>query len=255
MRKVPIGAVVLVVAMIGLFVVTNWGAWFGESTPAADVVSIDADEPFAATPAKDWADGEAGVVIPPVEAIGAHPAAEVTDAYQRARAVVLAAMLDPAVILGVDTEPYVQLFAEGDRADLRAAIADPARVDRFLVRFAPGTTLMPQAPKVRGRMWAESAGAGKLLVRTRFVVAYPLLTDDGARVEVARIDTDLTVVGPGRPAADRGVWLSRTEGSRSSTECDRGHSPAALREPGSGGLPDALFDPDRPIESLFSCGG
>ncbi|CRK55400.1 hypothetical protein [Alloactinosynnema sp. L-07] len=254
MRRVPIGAVVLVVAMIGLFVVTNWGAWFGGNTPTK-VIAIDADDPFAATPADDWADGEAGVVIPPVEPVGTHPATEVTDAYQRARAVVLAAMLDPAVIMGGDNEPYLRLFAPGDQADLRAALADPARVDRFLVRFGPGTTLLPRPPKVRGRMWAESAGAGKLLVRTRFVVAYPLLTDDGPRVEVARIDIDLTIVGPGRPAADRGVWLSRTEGSRSSTECDGDHSRAALRGSGEGVLPDALFDPDRPIESAFSCEG
>ncbi|HVK21873.1 MAG TPA: hypothetical protein VM677_10980 [Actinokineospora sp.] len=254
MRRVPIGAVVLVVAMIGLFIVTNWGVWFGGQAPAK-VIAIDAAEPFAGTPAADWADGEAGVVIPPVEAIGGHTAAEVADAYQRARAVVLAAMLDPTVIMGVDSEPYLRLFAPGDRADLRAALSDPERVNGFLVRFEPGTTLLPRPPKVRGRMWAESAGAGKLLVRTRFVVAYPLHTDSGPRVEVARLDTDLTIVGKGGPAADRGVWLSRAEGSRSSTECDGAHSRGALAGTGSGVLPDALFDPDRPIEAASPCGG
>jgi hypothetical protein len=245
MRRVPVGAVVLAGAMVFMFVLTNLAGWFGDGTPR-EKAAADPAKPFVGTPARDWADGAAGIVVPTVEAIGSHSVDAVTDAYARARDVVAAAMLEPAVIMGVDYEPYLRLFADGDQESLRAALADPERVDRFVVRLGPDTTLLPVPPKVRGRMWAESGGTGKLLVKTRFVVVYPLHTEDGPQVRVARLDMDLSVVGDGRPEADHGVWLNETQGYPA--ECD---NPSALTR--GGGLPDALFDPDRPIESGSPC--
>lgn len=249
MRRVPVGAVVLACAMLFMFVLTNLAGWFGSGAPR-ETVTADPARPFAGTPARDWADGDAGIVVPMVEAVGSHSVEAINEAYDRARDVVVAAMLEPAVIMGVDYEPYLRLFAEGDQESLRAALADPARVNRFVVRLGPGTTLLPVPPKVRGRMWAEPGGVGKVLVKTRFVVVYPLHTEGGPRVKVARLDMDLTVVGEGRPKADHGVWLNETQGYPA--ECgDPDDSIGAMT--GGGGLPDALFDPDRPIHSGSPC--
>jgi hypothetical protein len=263
MHRVPIGAVVLVVAMIGMFIVTNWTPWFGDEAQHR-AAAIDRTAPFAGTPAQDWADGEAGVVIPPIEATAAlaateaHSAADLTDAYQRARAVMIAAMLDPAVIQGLAEDPYLRHFAKDDQFALRAALADPARSSTFVVRLAPDSKLLPIPPKVRGRMWAEPAGKGKILVQTRYAVAYALDGDEEPKIDVARLDVDLTIVGKDGPAVDRGVWLSKTDGTRFSTDCDRSHPSAKADDtassPGRVVLPDALFDPDRPIESGYSCG-
>lgn len=249
MRRVPVGAVVLAGAMVFMFVLTNLAGWFGDGA-RRETVAADPARPFVGTPAQDWADGDAGIAVPPIEAIGTHSTEAIADAYARARDVVAAAMLEPAVIMGVDYEPYLRLFAADDQESLRAVLADPQRIDRFVVRLGPDTTLLPVPPKVRGRMWAESGGAGKLLVKTRFVVVYPLHTDDGPRLQVARLDMDLTVVGEGRPEADRGVWLNETQGYPA--EC--GHPGGGVDAmTGAGGLPDALFDPDRPIGSGSSC--
>jgi hypothetical protein len=61
--------------------------------------------PFLGTPAQSYADGAAGIVIPPAHAVGNYPAAAVAAAYQMTKRLLIAANLNGPTLNGGTRPP------------------------------------------------------------------------------------------------------------------------------------------------------
>ena len=167
--------VVLVLAAAGTF------AWLqlrhpstvsaGRSiAPAVSVVpTIAADGPpalpFASTPARNWADGAAGIVAPAAKPVGTFTAAQVEAAYQTTRSLLIAGDLNEPTLLGGPPTAFADLLASKQRTQFldglnrmgvnRAGL--PLSTRQWVTSFAPGSAkLIGSVIKVRGTMSAKS---------------------------------------------------------------------------------------------------
>jgi hypothetical protein len=68
----------------------------GQQPPLGEISAGDGPpaDPFAGTPAENWANGESGIVIPAAKPVGSFTAAQVMKAYQTTRQLLIAANLD-----------------------------------------------------------------------------------------------------------------------------------------------------------------
>ncbi len=231
-----IGAAVAVVAGVGTFAALRGTAdqRTVEVTQAAPAqVHIDAAHPFTGTPAEGWADGESGVVAPAAAAIGKFTKQQVTDAYTKVRQAVITSRLDRTVLEKHDVEKYLKLLARDSQKNMRPVFGnDPHEAHAYATRLATGYTLLPAAPKVSGKMWAEvGTRPGELVVHTNYVFAYAFnndkaeqLTDVMDIVAVDRWDTDYSVLTGQYTASSLGIWPVRSQGFTYSMGCE------ALRE-------------------------
>jgi hypothetical protein len=122
-------------------------------------------DPFATSPAKNWADGEAGIVIPAAHAVGGYSAAQVADAYQTTRKLLIAAALDRQTLLGGTPTAFAGLLTRQQRTQFLADL-NRTGVDKhgnelstrtMVTSFAPGTTqLIGSVIKVYGTMSARA---------------------------------------------------------------------------------------------------
>lgn len=228
--------VLLIVLAVGAVLVNRIGLRNEEpaasaplATTASEVpgVRVDLAQPFVSTPAAGWADGEAGVVAPAAVPVGGFDVAQVAAAYEQVRQVVIAARLDRAVIEGHDVERYLALFAPEVRDQMRAEFAaDPTAAGRYVTWIADGFPLLPAAPKVTGRMWADVAANGALRVRTNYVFAYAFDVDQPDRllsaldiVAVRRQDADFELLDGRWTVPERGLWPGDANGYDFSISC------------------------------------
>ncbi|MEO6084698.1 MAG: hypothetical protein ABIQ18_16475 [Umezawaea sp.] len=246
-----------------------------EPAPAAvptTITRVDLADPFRNTPAESWPDGEAGLVVPQAVPVGTFTAAQVADAYLRARQAVIAARLDRRVLEGRDLEPLLSLFALDDQEGMRPLFAGGRNDEAGLVatRIAPGSTLLPVAPKVSGAMTVEAKSAGELVVHTDFVFAYAFAAD----VEQLRGPMDIVAVtrirydyvmrsGPTFRPESQGMWSGPSTEHSYSIGCAAsrdGFLAPSISEPrakqGSpkeSGGPSDYFDPDKPMPTTNTC--
>ena len=186
--------VVLVLAAAGSF------AWLqlrhpstaATGAPVAPAVAVAAPnagppaDPFASTPAKNWADGAAGIVVPAAKPVGKFTAAQVAAAYQTARKLLIAADLDKATLLGGTPTAYADLLMSQQRAQFlgglnkRGLNKDGSQLSTraWVTSFAPGgTELVGSVIKVRGTMSAKSAhvtNTTALVITVNYVFAYAI---------------------------------------------------------------------------------
>jgi hypothetical protein len=134
-------------------------------------VKVDLRQPFVATPAAGWADGEAGLSAPQGAALNGFTAAKVTEMLGAVRVAIAAAYLDRRVVQDNNLGPLVALFAP----DVRKAIqGDP----RYYLRIKPGFRLLDLPPKVSGKLTVEAGKAGELVVNAAYAIAYAFHTDE-----------------------------------------------------------------------------
>jgi hypothetical protein len=127
-----------------------------------------AADPFLGTPAQSYADGAAGIVIPPARAVGHYPAAAVAAAYRMTRRLLVAANLNGATLAGGTPTAFASLLIPLQRSfflgHLDAAGFNPngsSKSTRFWVTsFAPGSQLVGNVIKVYGTMQALAAKNG-----------------------------------------------------------------------------------------------
>ncbi|MFC5102448.1 hypothetical protein [Kibdelosporangium philippinense] len=139
-------------------------------------VKVDLAKPFVGTPAADWSDGEAGIVLPAATAVNDFSAQKVGQALTTAREAFIAAFLDRRVIQDNNVEVLAALYAPDARQDQRE---DPGN----RVRIAPGFRLLPASPKVTGSISVESGEKGELKIRANYSIAYAFDIDDPRRIE------------------------------------------------------------------------
>ncbi|MCX2181125.1 hypothetical protein KV205_11360 [Streptomyces sp. SKN60] len=153
-------------------------------------------EPFRGSPAVRWADGAAGIELPPAKATGWMSKTQVEAALKKSREFLVAANLDPKVLQGGRPDAALKLIdptQKGVRTQLEGWLAKPTDANdpkTVFSRFSPvevkpaGTVV-----KVRGRM-SVAAGKGKkagtVEVSADYTFVYPLLKAGPGADEVAR---------------------------------------------------------------------
>ncbi|HET9142563.1 hypothetical protein [Actinophytocola sp.] len=273
-----IGSVALVAAVLVLVLLGQIGVSRGsrspESAPAPSVEAalrqVDPARPFAGTPAADWPDGAAGIQLPDPVATGGFTAPEVATALAQVRDLLVTSRLDPTLVVRHDPGRFLAAFAPDARRQLEPLFGSgqEARAQALVSLVADGTTLLPVAPKVTGRM-RVTAGAqpGELVVHTNYVFVYPFRTDTPAEVDdpmdilvVVRAQVDYVLRrGERWTEGSQGWWYDAVAGYAYSIGCDayrRGFLAPVLTErkttsPG----PDraAYFNPDGPLPQASGC--
>jgi hypothetical protein len=122
--------------------------------------------PFLGTPAQSFANGAAGIVIPPAHAVGPYAAAQVAAAYQMSKKLLITAGLNGATLRGGSPDAFANLLITQQRSyfidNLDKIGLDSHGYERstrgWVVSFAPGSTqLVGNVIKVHGSMRAIAA--------------------------------------------------------------------------------------------------
>ncbi|MFH9426443.1 hypothetical protein [Streptomyces sp. NPDC017529] len=147
-------------------------------------------EPFRGSPAARWADGAAGITVPPARATGWMDAAQVERALRQSRDFLVAAGLDSGVL-------------RGERPATAIALLNPHQTDvqEYLRRALSSTAPAPQADPLLlfSRFRPEQARLVGDVVKTRGRLTY----QEGKRGAV-EVTADVTFVYPVTPAGDGG---------------------------------------------------
>jgi hypothetical protein len=167
--------------------VTN-GPTLGSSTPAGAsfLPSATVAAPFLGTPAQSYANGAAGIVIPPAHAVGRYSAVQVASAYRMTRKLLIAAHLDPNALRGGSPDAFANLLIPEQRKEFAAGL-DKIGLDShgnqksaraWITSFVPGSTqFVGSVIKVHGTMSAATGTYGSwhvLQIRADFLFVYPV---------------------------------------------------------------------------------
>lgn len=160
-------------------------------TRAADRPTL--DEPFRGSPAAQWADGAAGISVPPARATGWMSTEEVAAALGHTRDFLVAASLDPGVLRG-DHPAKAIAWINPEQRDvqdyLSAAFRAPSRSNDPLLLFSrfdkTRTRLVGDVVKTRGRMTFQQGDHGALRVTTDVTYVYPVVRAASGSSDVER---------------------------------------------------------------------
>ncbi len=135
-------------------------------------------DPFAGTPAANWADGAAGITVPAARAQGRYSAAQVRSALETTRKLLVAGNLDWPTLRGGKPTAYADLLTRQQRATFLAGLRTKAlnkdgaqnNTRTWVTSFAPGSTqFVTTVIKVHGTMSARAASeSGTPVLRVRF---------------------------------------------------------------------------------------
>ena len=140
--------------------------------------------PFLGTPAQSYANGAAGIVIPPAHAVGTYSAAQVAAAYGTSKELLIAANLNPRTLRGGSPDAFANLLIPQQRSFFVGNLDKIGLDSRGYVRstrgwvasFAPGTTqLVGNVIKVHGSMQAMAArvnSSGVLRIHANYLFVY-----------------------------------------------------------------------------------
>ena len=142
--------------------------------------------PFHGSPAASYADGAAGIAIPPAHALPGYPTAQVARAYRIAKRMLVDAGLDAKTLQGGSPQAFANLLTSQQRAFFVKGL-DKIGLTRkgferstrgWVTSFAPGTTQFDgNVIKVHGLMAATVAKAGQdqlLRVHANYLFVYPV---------------------------------------------------------------------------------
>jgi hypothetical protein len=261
------GAVAVVVVAVGLFGTRIFGLWGPESDPTVEATGTPTPtgppSPFAGTPAEDFAEGAAGIVLPEAEAVGDFTADQVAEALEQVREALIAARLDRTMLVDHDPDPFLSLLAPDQQATVREAF-DSANFGTFATWVAEATGLVPAGPRVAGQIsytTAVDGGLPVLEVETRFVWVYALEAADrglGAGPVVVRDELVWWVRLDERwSESSRGLWLPAAVSRALGVDCDAYEE--SLLRPGNEPVTstsepaDPIFDPEQSLESVDTC--
>ncbi|MFD6531732.1 hypothetical protein [Streptomyces sp. NPDC060184] len=169
-------------------------------------------QPFRGSPALAWADGAAGIELPPAQATGGLSRDDVEQALRITKEYVTGTSLDPAVLRGAEptaalalVDPTQKDFTDRIRKELRkpGRLNDPLNA---VSRFDPAELrLAGDVVKVRGHMTFAAGEPGQVRIHADYTFVYPLVRAEGGDETVARtiIRRDLNVV-----VADPAKWIA-----------------------------------------------
>ncbi|MFF3959617.1 hypothetical protein ACFYY1_41575 [Streptomyces sp. NPDC001890] len=154
-------------------------------------------EPFRGSPAARWADGAAGITVPPARATGWMDAAQVERALWQSRDFLAAAGLNSRVLRGKRPTKAIALLNPHQKdvqEYLRTALSSTAPTggtDPLLLfsRFRPEQTrLVGDVVKTRGRLTYREGKQGAVEVTADVTFVYPVTPagDNGRDAEIVR---------------------------------------------------------------------
>ncbi|MEU5767654.1 hypothetical protein ABZ782_17220 [Streptomyces asoensis] len=204
------------------------------SAPAAvDPETPTLARPFAGSPAAQWADGEAGIVAPKAKPVGKMSGAQVEQALQRTRKLLIDANLDPVTLRGGRPETALALLDphQKDLLDrLTTALKKPDKNHdplSMFSRFDPAhLRLAGPVVKTRGRMTFAAGERASLVVHADYTFVYPLTrVDEDAPTEVVRTIVrrvlDIEVYDPAKYVATPGkLSVARYDENIGNSACD-----------------------------------
>ena len=282
-KRLAIAAVVLVVLGGTGFAVYRWGEATsdhytgtapagGGSLPAVtttgpapsvlpDYAAVDTSHPFDNTPAQNWAEGIAGLAVPPAAKVGAFSKTQVGSALEQVRQAVEVAQFDRTTLVDHHPDKYLALLAPDARADVRGA------ADQYLTYLADGYPLLPAQPRMTGTLTTRPGRKGELVVHASYVVVYAF--DPGSReIDGAgdmeswvRVEADYVLrSGSDWEQSSRGLWPDEYRGYNSGIACGalaKGFvapafseqsldGPSVAQEPGQ-------YDPAQPLPTQGTC--
>ena len=197
------------------------------SAVASDTPTL--DRPFAGSPALNWADGAAGIVLPPAEPVGSFTKAQVATALRQTKTLLVDANLNPKTLLGARPTAALGVLDPQQPdllADLNRSLDTPdKKYDPLLLfsRFDPGEVrLVGKIVKVRGRITFARAERDSVRVHADYTFVYALSRGDSnevARTIVRRV-IETEPVDPARYTVTPGrLQLVRYDESAGNTAC------------------------------------
>lgn len=232
---------------------------------------LNLNAPFLDTPAANWTDGAAGITPPAPAAVGKWSAATVAAAEASVRQTLVAAHLDPAMLINHDASNYLAKLSPNARADEQQRINTPNDRDNgFVSMLASGSHLLPAPIKVDGSMSADTdPKTGDLVIHTNYVYAFAFDPGQARNVSqpyqiivVQHAAEDFTVVtGPHIAAADKGLWVTSARSYLTQMSCtafDQGYiapefadnDPVTAPDTED---PDALYAPSHAVDIPTTC--
>lgn len=180
-------------------------------------------DPFAGTPAAAYSRGAAGIVLPEAKVVPGFTAAQVRDSLEQVRKALIASHLDPDMLIRHRVDGFVNLLAPGERADARKWFGS-TRFDTVAVWIDPSVSLDEhEQPRVSGTVEYVSqivGGRQTLKITTNFVWVYAFDRDDPNPLAIAHDQIEWQFSWARQLiAADRGMWLSTSEGYRAWVDC------------------------------------
>jgi hypothetical protein len=153
--------------------------------------------PFLGTPAQSYADGAAGILIPPAHSVGSYSAAQVEAAYRKTRRLLIAANLNAATLKGGTPNAFARLLVSKQRTQFQAGLdktgtgsrGAPLSTRAWVMAFAPGTELVGSVIKVYGSMQAATGkddGDTVLNIQTNYLFVYAVM-EPGVPSSLVRI--------------------------------------------------------------------
>ncbi|MFG2618467.1 hypothetical protein ACGFXC_12655 [Streptomyces sp. NPDC048507] len=169
-------------------------------------------EPFRGSPAQRWAEGAAAIEVPAAAAVAGLAPERVADALARAKAFLVSANLDPAVLRGGRPQAALALLdpaqpdvaQKAERSLAQSGSGDDAA--KLFTRFDPAEVRpVGDVVKVRGSMRAEAGEPGELLVVTDYTFVHPMTRADGSvQRTIVRRQITFSVLDPARWRATAG---------------------------------------------------
>lgn len=233
---------------------------------------LNLNAPYLDTPAANWADGEAGIKLPAPAAVGKWSASTVADAESSVKQTLVAAHLDPAILINHDATDYLAKLAPNARADEQKRLNTPNDRDNgFVSMLASGSHLLPAPIKVDGSMTpGTDPKTGDLVIHTNYVYAFAF--DPGQARDVSQpyqivvvqhAAEDFTVVSGSHIAtADKGLWVTSANSYLDQMSCtafDQGYiapsysDNARIGAPADTEDPDALYSPSHSLNVPAGC--
>ncbi|MET9853346.1 hypothetical protein ABZY57_10415 [Streptomyces sp. NPDC006450] len=138
--------------------------------------------PLRGSPARGWATEQQELPLPAATAVGSMPKEQVSEGLRRARAFMVAANLDPAVLRGAWPTEAMELLdpQQPARAELSEHLRSPGLPDadpiELFTRFDPAELTPARGGiRVRGRMSFEAGGnPGQLRIHADYTFVYAL---------------------------------------------------------------------------------
>ncbi len=150
-------------------------------------------DPFAGSPAKQYADGAAGIVPPRARPAGWMTSAQVTAALKNVKAYLVDTNLDPATLRGERPDAALGMLDPSQRemrTRFETAFSKPTGKNdpiRLATRFKPSeVALAGDVVKTRGRMTFTKGKDRAVAVHADYTFVYPVVKAGSGSTEVAR---------------------------------------------------------------------
>jgi hypothetical protein len=216
-------------------------------------------DPFAGSPAEDFADGTAGIVIPAAHAVGGYSAAQVRAAYATVRKLLIAGHLNSTVLAGGTPKAFARLLIPSERSWFDRNLNRPGRHGEirssraWVTSFYPGSTvLVGNVIKVHGSMTAAARRSKQtpvLRIHADYLFVYPIEQAGGPASARMRIVTRTVLIVEFATWTDPGgslePWIASALGGPAGILC--GINDGFVHPAFPGGGPSPVTPTGKPI--------